>query len=90
MTKSLRGELSPQIENIKICATDVKRAIALAKAIYDRKEQEFQEEERKLAEKHRTILSIFVSQSQKELESAKERQKRREQDRLSKFKTLIL
>lgn len=80
MTIDLRSKLRPQIENIQSCAKDVKWAIALAKATADRKEEEFQEQERKLAAKHRKQLSIFASRSQKELESAREG---RAQDRLS-------
>lgn len=85
MTSDLRGKLRPQIENIQSCAKDVKKAIALAKAISDRKEEQSQEQERKLAAKHRRQLSIFASRSQKELESARERQMQRDQDLLSKF-----
>ena len=85
MTSDLRGKLRPQIENIQSCAKDVKKAIALAKVTSDRKEEEFQEQERKFAAKHRKQLSIFASRSQKELESARERQMQRDQDLLSKF-----
>jgi hypothetical protein len=85
VTSDLRGKLRPQIENIQSCAKDVKKAIALAKAISDRKEEQSQEQERKLAAKHRRQLSIFASRSQKELESARERQMQRDQDLLSKF-----
>jgi hypothetical protein len=85
LTTDLRGKLRPQIENIQSCAKDVKKAIALAKATSDRKEEEFREQERKLAAKHRKQLSIFASRSQKELESAREWQLRRDQDLLSKF-----
>ena len=66
MTTDLRGKLHPQIENIESCAKDVKKAIALAKATSDQKEQEFQEQERKLATKHRKQFSIFASRAQKE------------------------
>jgi hypothetical protein len=85
VTTDLRGKLRPQIENIQNCGKDVKKAIALAKATSDRKEQELQEQERKLADKHRKHLSIFASRSQKELESTREWQRRRDQDILSKF-----
>jgi hypothetical protein len=88
VTSNLRGKLRPQIENIQSCAKDVKKAIALAKAISDRKNEQFQEQERKLAAKHRKQLSIFVSQSQKELETAREWQMQRDQDLLSKFQKL--
>lgn len=88
MTTDLHSKLRPQIENIESCAKDVKRAIALAKATSDRKEQEFQEQERKLATKHRDQWSIFASRSQKEFESARQWQIQREQDLLSKFHEL--
>lgn len=81
----LRSKLRPQIENIQSCSKDVKKAISLAKATSDRKEQEFQEQERKQAAKHRMQLSIFASRSQKDLESAREWQIQRDQDLLSKF-----
>jgi hypothetical protein len=88
VTTDLRSKLRPQIENMQSCAKDVKKAIALAKATSDRKEQEFQEQERKLAAKHRKQLSIFASRSQKELESAREWQMQRDRDLLSKFHRL--
>jgi hypothetical protein len=85
MTTDLRGKLRAQVENIYSCAKDVKKAIDLAKATSDRKEQEFQEQERKLAAKHRMEFSIFTSRVWKELESAREWQVQREQEFLSKF-----
>jgi 1,2-phenylacetyl-CoA epoxidase PaaB subunit len=85
MTTDLRSKLRPQVENIHSCANDVKKAMDLAKATSDRKEQEFQEQERKLAAKHRKQLSIFASRCQKELESAREWQMQRDQELLSKF-----
>jgi len=85
----LRGKLRPQLEKIQICAKDVKKAIALAKATSDRQEQELQERERKLADKHRKHLSIFSSRAQEELESAREWQRRRDRDLLSKFEWLF-
>lgn len=88
MTTDLRSKLRPQIENIQSCAKDVKKAIALAKATSDRKQQEFQEHERELAAKHRKQLLIFASRSQKELESAREWQRQRDRDLLSKFHRL--
>ena len=88
MTSDLRGKLRPQIKNIQSCAKDVKKAIALAKATSDRKQEQFQEQERKLAAKHRNQFSIFASRSQKELESAREWQMQRDQDLLSKFHRL--
>jgi hypothetical protein len=72
LTVDLHGKLRPQVEKIHSCAKDVKRAINLAKDIFDRKEQEFQGQERELAAKHRTELSISTSRFQKELESARE------------------
>lgn len=66
MTTDLRGKLRPQIENIESCAKDVKKAIALAKATSDQKEQEFQEQERRLATKHRKQFSIFASRARQE------------------------
>ena len=66
MTTDLRSKLRSQIEDIESCAKDVKRAIALAKATSDQKEQEFQEHERKLAIKHRQQFSIFASRARKE------------------------
>lgn len=90
VTSDLRGKLRPQIENIQSCAKDVKKAIALAKAISDRKEEQSQEQERKLAAKHRSQLSIFASRSQKELESARERQMQRDQDLLREKKIKLL
>ncbi len=86
MASDLRGSLSPQIEDIRIRAKDVKKAIALAKATYDRKEQELQEKERKSAGQHRKKLSIFTSLSQKGLESTREWQIQRDQDLLSKLR----
>lgn len=85
MTADLRGKLRPQVENIHSCANDVKKAIDLAKATSDRKEQEFQEQERKLAARHRKRLSIFASRCQQELESAREWQMQRDQELLSNF-----
>jgi hypothetical protein len=85
----LRAKLRPQLENIQICAKDVKEAIALAKATSDRQEQELQEEERKLAGNHRHQLSIFTSRAQKELENATEWQRRRDRDILSSFEWLF-
>jgi len=85
VTTELRGKLRPQLENIQVCAKDVKKSIALAKATSDREEHELQEKERKLAAKHRKQLSIFTSRAQKELENARESQRRRYRDRLSKF-----
>ena len=67
---------------------NVKKAITLAKAASDRREQEFQKQERRFAAQHRKQLSIFVSRSQKEfekLEILKELQMRRDRDLLSKF-----
>jgi hypothetical protein len=84
ITTDLRSKLRPQVENIHNCANDVKKAIDLAKAISDRKEQEFQEQERKLAAKYRKQLSIVTSRFQKELESAREWQLQRDQKLLSK------
>ena len=84
ITTDLRGKLRPQVENIHSCANDVKKVIELAKVTTDRKEQEFQEQERKLAAKHRKRLSIFASRCQKELESAREWQIQRGQELLSK------
>lgn len=85
VTSDLRSKLRPQIENIQSCAKDVKNAIALAKAISDRKNEQFQEKERRLAAEDRTRLSIFVSRSQKELENISEWRRQREQDLLSMF-----
>jgi len=85
MITDLRGKLRPQIENIQSCAKDVKKAIALAKATADRREQGFQEQERKLAAGHRRQLSIFASRSHNELESAREWRMQRDQDLLSEF-----
>jgi predicted nucleic acid-binding Zn-ribbon protein len=84
LTTDLRGKLRPQVERMHNCANDVKKAIDLAKATADRKEQEFQEQERKLAAKHRTQLSIFTSRIQKELESATKWQMQRDKELLSK------
>lgn len=80
MTRDLRSKLRPQIENIESCANDVKKSIALAKATSDRNEQELQEQERSVAEKHRKELSIFAFRSQKELENARDRQLRIDQE----------
>lgn len=85
MTTDLWDKLRFQIENIQSCANGVKKAISLAKATSDRKEQEFQEQERKLAAKYRTQLSIFASHSQKELESAREWKMQKDQGLLSKL-----
>lgn len=85
MTSDLRGKLRPQVENIQSRAKDVKKAIALAKATSNRKEEQFQEQERKLAAKHRNEWSIFASRSQKEHERAREWQMQRDQDLLSNF-----
>lgn len=85
MTTDLRSRLHPQIENIKNCAKVVKKAIALAKATSDQKEQEHQEHERKLASKHRKQFSIFASRAQKEHESDREWQMQKDQELLSKF-----
>ncbi|KAH9207096.1 hypothetical protein DL95DRAFT_484257, partial [Leptodontidium sp. 2 PMI_412] len=90
ITTDLRSKLRPQIESIQSCANDVKKAIALAKATSDRKEQECQEQERKRAAKHRKQLSIFASRSQKELESTREWQMQRDQDLLREKKTKLL
>jgi len=81
----LHGKLRPQIENIQSCAKDVKRVIALTKATSDRKEAESQEQERKLAAKHRRQMSIFASRS---LESAREWQMQRNQELSSNFQGL--
>ncbi|MCJ1284327.1 hypothetical protein MMC26_003658 [Xylographa opegraphella] len=78
VTTELRSKLRPQLENIQICAKDVKKAIALAKATSDRQEQDLQEQERKLADNHRKHLSNFTSRAQKELENAREWQRRRD------------
>ncbi|KAF8867309.1 hypothetical protein BDZ45DRAFT_795029 [Acephala macrosclerotiorum] len=86
----LRSKLRPQIENIQSCAKDVKKAIALAKAISNRKEEQFQEQERKLAAKHRNELSLFASRSQKELERASEWRMQRDQDLLREKKVKLL
>ncbi|KAL5312949.1 hypothetical protein ACEPPN_019375 [Leptodophora sp. 'Broadleaf-Isolate-01'] len=83
-------KLTVLIESIQSCANDVKKAIALAKATSDRKEQECQEQERKRAAKHRELLSIFASRSQKEFESAREWQMQRDQDFLREKKTKLL
>ncbi|KAH6725013.1 ankyrin repeat protein [Leptodontidium sp. MPI-SDFR-AT-0119] len=83
-------KLTILIESIQSCANDVKKAIALAKATSDRKEQECQEQERKRAAKHRNQLSIFASRSQKELESTREWQMQRDQDLLRGKKTKLL
>ncbi len=85
MISSLRGELGPQIENIERCSKDVEKSIALAKAMYDRREQELQEQERKLAAKTRTKFAIFMTETQKELESARQWQIQRDQNLLSRF-----
>jgi hypothetical protein len=85
LTTDLRSKLSPYVDNIHSCAKDVKDAIALAKAISDRKEQEFQEQERELAVEHRKQFSIFASRSQKKLENVREWQIQREQELLSRF-----
>lgn len=85
ITTDLRGKLRPQIENIQIYAKDVKKAIALAKATSDRKEQELQMQERKHADEHRKSLSISATRSQKELENAREWQRRRDRDLLRKL-----
>ena len=90
MTTDLRGKLRPQVENIHSCANDVKKAIDLAKATSDRKEQEFQEQERKLAAKQRNQFSIFTFRYQKELENARDWQMRRDQELLSKFHGSII
>ncbi|KAJ8057801.1 hypothetical protein OCU04_008663 [Sclerotinia nivalis] len=90
VTTDLHGKLRRQIENIRSCANDVKKAISLAKATSDRREQEFQEQERKLATKHRKQFSIFVSQSQKEFERNREWQLQRDLDRSRKHKTKLL
>jgi hypothetical protein len=84
ITTDLRSKLRPQIDDIQSCANDVEKAIALAKATSDRKEQKIQEKERKLAAKHRNKLSIFASRSQKELEEAREWQIQRDQELLRK------
>jgi len=85
MTTDLRSKLGPHVDNIHSCAKDVKKAIALVKATSDRKEQEFQEQERELAAEHRKQFSIFASQSRKKLGSVRESQIQREQELLSKF-----
>ena len=76
ITTDLRGKLRPQVENIHSCANNVKKVIKLAKVTTDRKEQEFQEQERKLVAKHRKRLSIFASRCQKVLESGKYKETR--------------
>ncbi len=86
MTVDLHGKLSPHVDNIRVCAKNVKSAIALAKAISDRKEQESQEQERELAAEHRKQFSIFASRSQKKLERVREWQIQRAQEFLSKFR----
>ncbi|KAG9237982.1 hypothetical protein BJ875DRAFT_480792 [Amylocarpus encephaloides] len=86
----LRHKLRPQIETIQNCANDVKKAIALAKATSDRKEQEFQEQERKRADKHRKLFSIFASQSQKVFDRNREWQLQRHQDFLREKKVKLL
>lgn len=83
----MRGKLQPQIESIQSYAKDVKKAIALAKATSDRKEQECQEQERKLAARHRNQFTLFTSRSQKEFESAREWQMQRDQDLLSRVQS---
>lgn len=90
VTRDLRSKLRLEIENICTCSKDVKRAIALAKATSDRKEEEFQEQERKFAAKHRKELSIFAYRSQKELESAREWQIQRDLAILSRFLGFIV
>jgi hypothetical protein len=80
----LRGKLRPQIEIVQSCSKDIKNAIALAKATSDRREQEFQKQERNFAMKHRKKFSDFVSKSQKDFESTKEWQLQRDQVHLSK------
>lgn len=89
MTTDLHSKVRPQVEMIHSCAKDVKRAIALAKATSDRKEEEFQEQERKLAAKHREQWSIFASRSRKEHERARELQIQRDEDLLSTFHGLF-
>ncbi|KAH8684390.1 ankyrin repeat-containing domain protein [Tricladium varicosporioides] len=90
VTLDLRGRLRPHIENVQICAKDIKTAIALAKAISDRKEEQFQEQERKLASIHRKQFSIFASQSQREHESFRKWQVQRDQELLREKKIKLL
>lgn len=84
MAFDLRSRLRPQIAKIESCSKYVKKDIALAIVVSDRKEHEFQEEERKLAAKHRKQFSIFESQTTRKLESYTEWQLRTDQELLSK------
>jgi len=84
MTSSLRDKLRPQMHSIDRCAQDVNEVIALAKATYDRREQEFQKQELDLAAKQRNKLSKLAIQSQGELENLKELQIQRDQELISK------
>ncbi len=90
ISTDLRGKLCPQVENIRSCANDVEKAIALAKATSDQKEQEIQEQERKRAAKHRKQLSIFTSRFLKENESAREWRMQKDQDLLRKFQSFLV
>ncbi|KAE8454213.1 hypothetical protein EG329_005138 [Mollisiaceae sp. DMI_Dod_QoI] len=90
MTIGLHAKLSPHVDNIRVCAKNVKNAIALAKAISDRKEQESQEQERELAAEHRNQFSIFASRSQKKHERVREWQIQRAQELLREKKIKLL
>ncbi|CZR67042.1 uncharacterized protein PAC_16941 [Phialocephala subalpina] len=90
MTIDLRSKLSPHVDNIHSCAKDVKKAIALAKATSDRKEQESQEQEREIAAEHRKQFSIFASRSRKKLECVREWQIQREQELLNETLGLLV
>ena len=85
MTSSLHDKLQPQRNSIRQCAKDVNEAIALTKAIYDRKAQEFQKQQLGLAAKQRNKLSALAFQSRRDLENIKKWQIQRDQEIISKF-----
>lgn len=85
ITTDLRSKLQPQIKNIQSCSNDVEKAITLAKFKSDRREQEKQEQERKLSANHRKEISIFASQTRKKDRSIRERQIQSEQELLSRY-----
>ncbi|RDW73430.1 hypothetical protein BP6252_07337 [Coleophoma cylindrospora] len=90
VTISLRDKLQPCMDNIQRRSSNVKDSIALAKATYDRKSQQFQEDASRLLVKQSSWLSKLTSRNQQDLEAIREWQLQRVQEILREKRRRLL